>query len=95
LISSVPGQFETAGDLASAAARIYWYGQPLDRYVRWVADLQHATAGDVEQAAILYMQPASLTVVAVGDPKILDAQLARLNPPRERIAWAALQARTR
>jgi zinc protease len=95
LTAALPGEFETAGDLAAAAARIHWYAQPLDRYALWVAKLRQATAGDVEEAGILYMQPASLHVVAVGDPQVLQTQLARvqLNPPREVKAWAALQER--
>jgi predicted Zn-dependent peptidase len=84
LIASLPGRFESADDLASAAANIYFLEAPLDRYARLVDSLRAAPAALVNQAATQYLSPTYLSIVAVGDPHVLDGQLSKvsLEPPR-------------
>lgn len=77
-IRSLPGAFESVEALASAAARLFWLRQPMDRYATMVQGLERADAGRVQSLAESYFDPQLLRVVLVGDPQILQSQVASL-----------------
>ncbi|MGQ0505627.1 MAG: M16 family metallopeptidase [Myxococcaceae bacterium] len=79
LIRSLPGSFETIEDLLHAAAGLYWEEKPLDYFDRLAADLQAATPAQVQAAAEKYFDPKTLDVVLVGDPQVVQTQVAPLN----------------
>lgn len=84
LINAMPGEFESAGDLGRALARIYLLEQPLDRYQRLSSALLSTQASRIDQVAVRIMHPSALTIVTVGDPQVLATQLAKItfDPPR-------------
>lgn len=78
LVQSLPGSFATVEDLSHAAANIYWEDKELDHYQTMIRDLQAATPEKVQQVAEKYFDPQLLDVVLVGDPDVVQKQVAAL-----------------
>jgi predicted Zn-dependent peptidase len=77
-IRSMPGWFETVGALASAGARLFWLDLPLDHYERLLQGLETATEEEVRRVGGVYLDPALMQVVLVGDPEIIRSQVEPL-----------------
>ena len=76
---SLPGEFETSGDLSSKMEEMVIYNLP-DRYFgEYVDNLQSVTAQAVQKVAATHIQPAKLAVVVVGDRKVIEAGIRALN----------------
>jgi zinc protease len=95
LIQSLPGSFKTVDALARAAAAIWLEEKDLDHHQKLVARLEAATPAQVQAAAERYFDPQSLSLVLVGDPEVVKAQLEplklgelTLRPPPELPAGA-------
>ena len=90
-IRSLPGSFESVGGLAYAAANLFWYDLPLDRFERLVAGYEAATAESVQAAARRFFDPSTMQIVLVGDPAIISEQVGPmgLGPLVERALDAA------
>lgn len=76
---SMPGEFETIGDLASHLEELFIYKLPDDYFERYVPNIQAVTAAAVQKAAATYIQPKKMAVVVVGDRKVIEPRIRSLN----------------
>jgi zinc protease len=81
---SLAGDFETTADIAATEAGVFVYGLPPDYYRVLPGEIDAVTASDVRRAAMKYLDPASLVVVAVGDR-------ARIAPEIEKLGLARIE----
>jgi predicted Zn-dependent peptidase len=75
----LPGNFETTQDIAFQMVPVALYGLPLDYYNNYVQNIEAVTQADVARVAQQYINPASLTVVIVGDRKSIEPGLKAIN----------------
>jgi len=75
---SLPNRFETNADIGASLAEAFVFDLPLDYYSVLPARLAAVSAADVQAAARRYLDPARLTVVAVGERKKIAPQLDKL-----------------
>jgi predicted Zn-dependent peptidase len=80
-----PTTFETTADISGRLESLIVYGLPDDYYATYVQMIQAVTAAEVQRVARKYIQPDRLTVVVVGDRKMVEARIRALNlgPVRE------------
>jgi zinc protease len=78
----LPGEFETTGQIAGEYLSLIAYGIPLDFYATAVQRFGAVTQADVERVARQYVDPDRLTIVIVGDRKLIEPGLRALNPGR-------------
>jgi zinc protease len=79
LIRGFPGAFETVEGLGGSAAELFIKRRPLDEFNRTVEGLRNATAAEVQRVAELYLDPAAMQMVLVGDPATIQEQVSPLN----------------
>jgi zinc protease len=89
---SLPGSFETSGDLMGALIRMEQYGRPDDYYVKLPTRYRAMTPATLDAAARGAIDPAKLTWVVVGDAKVVRPQLDSLGLPVEVVGGAAAPA---
>ena len=82
LIHSLPGTFETSGDLLGAIIQNTALGRPDDYYVTLPARYRALTATTIDGAARV-IDPAKLVWIVVGDAKMVRPQLQALGLPIE------------
>jgi zinc protease len=70
--------FETAEQIARAAAQLALYDLPDDYYSRFVPRVESLTPEEVMRAAERHLDPARLTTLVVGDPAVFGQELDRL-----------------
>lgn len=70
--------FETAGQLARAAAQLAAYGLPDDTFDRFVPGVDAVSRAAVHAAAAEFIRPADATIVVVGDADTCRPQLDAL-----------------
>ncbi|HYQ79850.1 MAG TPA: pitrilysin family protein [Anaeromyxobacteraceae bacterium] len=78
LMQRMPGTFETAERLASAAAVLHWRELPLDHFARRVEQLRTLDLAAVRSAAARWFQEGVMRVVLVGDPAVAEKQIPPL-----------------
>jgi zinc protease len=78
-LRSLPGQFETVGNEAGLMAHIFVYNLPLDYFQKLPAQFEAVTPEQVAKAALDYIHPDNLIVVAVGDRAKIQDGLEKLN----------------
>jgi zinc protease len=88
-LTALPGAMESADVQAGALAALFLRDRPLDRYEKLAEDLSNARASDVHAAAVRYLNPAGISIVAVGDPAALDAQLSQVDQSTARTLSSA------
>jgi zinc protease len=76
----LPQDFETTGDIASQMLPLVTYGIPLNFYDTAVQRIGAVTQADVQRVARQYVNPDRLTIVIVGDRKLIEPGLRALNP---------------
>ena len=76
---SMPGEFETIGDLAAHLEELFVYKLPDDYFERYVPNIQAVTIAAVQKAAATYIQPKKMAVVVVGDRKVIEPRIRSLN----------------
>lgn len=76
---SLPGRFETTGQLVEGYASVFLYDLGADYYTRLPGLYSQVTLEDVRAAATKYFAPAKLVTVAVGDLKRIAPELRKLN----------------
>ena len=76
----LPGRFETTGGIASEFLPLVAYGIPLDFFATAVQRYDAVTQADVQRVARQYIDPDRLTVVIVGDRKVIEPGLRALKP---------------
>jgi predicted Zn-dependent peptidase len=100
LVLSLPADFATAGGIAGRLADLALHGLPDDYWSRYADEVEKVTAEDVRRVGQKYLDPSRLTLVMVGDPDTVKAQLAGLplgpieqRTPEESSGPAAVPAR--
>lgn len=71
--------FETTRSTADAVAEAFIYDLPADYYTTYADRVRAVTAADVKRAADKYIIPGRLTVVIVGDRKVIEAGVKAVN----------------
>jgi zinc protease len=79
LIRSYPGFFETVEGVGASAATIFQKRRPMDEFARQIAGLEKTTAAEVQRVAEAYLNPAAMQLILVGDPEVIQQQVAPLN----------------
>src|SRR5215470_3849154 len=77
-----PQMFEATGRISSrlrALESLLVYGLPDDYYANHATSIQAVRADDVQRVAQQYMQPDNLTIVIVGDRRIVEPSIRSLN----------------
>ena len=77
-IRSLPGSFETSGDLLGGLMTIDTLGRPDDYYTRLADRYRAMTAADMDKAARAAIRPDDLIWVVVGDAAKVRPQLDKL-----------------
>ncbi|ARS27784.1 M16 family metallopeptidase [Sphingomonas sp. KC8] len=77
-IRSLPGSFETSGDLLGGLMTIDTFGRPDDYYTRLADRYRAITAADMDKAARAAIRPDDLIWVVVGDAAKVRPQLEKL-----------------
>ena len=67
LVRSLPSDFETSARVTASTANLYLYDLGLDYYAKLMSRLSAVNETSVKQAAVKYLAPETLIVVAVGD----------------------------
>ena len=76
----LPSEFETTGDIAGQYLPLLAYGIPLDFHESAVERIGAVTQADVQRVARQYIDPDRLTLVIVGDRKLIEPGLRALKP---------------
>jgi len=76
----LPQDFETTGSIAFQMLPLVTYGIPLNFYDTAVQRIGAVTQADVQRVARKYVDPDRLTIVIVGDRKLIEPGLRALNP---------------
>jgi zinc protease len=74
-----PSQFEATTDISRRLEDALVYRLPDDYFSRYVQNIQAVTAADVQRVARKYVQPGRLSVVVVGDRKVIEPGIRALN----------------
>ncbi|HET7041502.1 MAG TPA: pitrilysin family protein [Gemmatimonadales bacterium] len=73
LALSLPGDFETTGQVAAQVSGMLRFGQPFTYWNGYVQNVMKVTRADVQRVARQYLDPSRMTIVIVGD-------LAKIRP---------------
>ena len=76
----LPSNFETTQGIASEFLPLIAYGVPLDFFASAVQRYGAVTQADVQRVARQYVDPDKLTVVLVGDRKVIEPGIRALKP---------------
>jgi zinc protease len=79
LVLSLPAEFSSVGGIAGRVAELAVQGLPDDYWNRYADEVKAVDAAAVQRAARKYLDPARMTLVVVGDPAVVRAQLAKLS----------------
>jgi predicted Zn-dependent peptidase len=76
----LPSSFETTQGIAQEFLPLIAYGIPLDFHASAVQRYGAVTQADVQRVARQYVDPDRLTIVLVGDRKVIEPGIRALNP---------------
>ncbi|MDB4890568.1 MAG: peptidase domain protein [Gemmatimonadetes bacterium] len=76
----LPQAFETTRGIAGQLLPLVTYDIPLDFYNTAVQRIGAVTQADIQRVARQYIDPSKLTLVIVGDKKVIEPALRALNP---------------
>ena len=79
LATSLPGAFETSVNVVNSFSTIFIYDLGLDYYTRYAQEVRAVTAEQALEVARKYLVADRLVVIAVGDRKVIEADLRKLN----------------
>ena len=79
VVSSFPSSVQTVQGLMTRLSDVVVYGLPLDYYSTYRERLAAVTPSDVSRIGKSYLKPDSVTIVAVGDLKTIEAPIRALN----------------
>src|SRR5688500_815206 len=79
LANSLAGAFETNADAVSNFSNVFTYDLGLDYYTKYAQDVNRVTTDQTLAVSKQYLVPGNMVVVAVGDRKAIEPQLAKLN----------------
>jgi zinc protease len=75
----LPGEFETASDLANQLSGLLVFGLPLEYYRSYIPRIMRVTAEDVQRVGRKYVRPDRVSVVVVGDVGKIRADIKALS----------------
>ena len=76
----LPSNFETTQGIAQEFLPLIAYGIPLDFHASAVQRYGAVTQADVQRVARQYVDPDRLTIIVVGDRKVIEPGIRALNP---------------
>lgn len=76
---SLPSLFETTPESASSTGQLFVHNLPLDYYRNLPEKIQRVSAAGAEHIAWKFMRPEEMIIVAVGDRRKIEPELARLD----------------
>ena len=76
----LPGNFETTQGIASEFLPLIAYGIPLDFFATAVQQYGAVTQSEVQRVARQYVNPDKLTIVLVGDRKVIEPGVRAIKP---------------
>lgn len=79
VILQLPARFESASDTAGSLAALAVYNLPLDEYANRAAKIRAVTKEDVKRVAEKYLTPERTRLVVVGDAKVVEEQIKKVN----------------
>ena len=79
LANSLAGAFETSADAVANFSNVFTYDLGLDYYTKYAQDVNRVTADQTLAVSKQYLVPGNMVVVAVGDRKVIQPALAKLN----------------
>lgn len=74
-----PGEFQTVGDLAGKLEEMLIYALPDGYFSDYVNNIRAVTAADVQRVARRYLDPATMSIVLVGDRAAIEKPVAKMN----------------
>jgi zinc protease len=77
-LRSLPGEFETAGDVTGAIGHLVEFGLPDDYWNQYVERVSGLQAPQLQRAAAKMIKPEALTWIVVGDLAKVEAQVRAL-----------------
>jgi predicted Zn-dependent peptidase len=80
-IRGLPNRFQTNAQVLRALLDLQARGRPDDYYTNLPATYRAIQTGAIDQAAGSYLGGQDMTIVVVGDRKVIDPQLAKLGLP--------------
>ncbi|QDV34856.1 M16 family metallopeptidase [Tautonia plasticadhaerens] len=78
LVLGFPGDFETAGSVASQLEALVLYGLPDDYFTTYQDALEAVTLEQVREAATRHLHPGKMTMLVVGDRDAIASELESL-----------------
>lgn len=78
LIRSLPGDFETTTSTVGQIANLWTYKLPTDYYRTYPAQIEAVTSAQAEKAALQYIHPENMLLIAVGDTSKIRTSLEDL-----------------
>jgi zinc protease len=75
---SLPAYFQTTSSTVATIGDLYLFDLPPDYYQELPKRIEAMSAADVYQATKTHLSPDKMKVIAVGDRKMIDKQLAAL-----------------
>ncbi len=79
LANSLAGAFETSADAVANFSNVFIYDLGLDYYTKYAQDVNRVTTDQTLAVSKRYLVPGNMVVVAVGDRKVIEPELAKLN----------------
>jgi zinc protease len=79
LANSLAGAFETSADAVANFSNVFTYDLGLDYYTKYAQDVNRVTTDQTLAVSKKYLVPANMVVIAVGDRKVIEPELAKLN----------------
>ena len=79
LANSLAGAFETSADAVANFSNVFIYDLGLDYYTKYAQDVNRVTTDQTLAVSKQYLVPANMVVIAVGDRKVIEPELAKLN----------------
>ena len=74
-----PSGFEATTDISRRLEEALVYSLPDDYFTKYVQNIEAVTAADVQRVARKYIQPTRVSVVIVGDRKVIEPGVRALN----------------
>jgi zinc protease len=79
LANSLPGAFETSANAVNSFSNVFTYDLGLDYYTKYAQQVNAVTAEQALNVALRYLPSDRLVVIAVGDRKVIEPELQKLN----------------
>jgi zinc protease len=79
LANSLPGAFESSANAVNNFSNVFIYDLGLDYYTRYAEQVNAVTNEQALGVAKRYLVPGNMVVIAVGDRKVIEPELRKLN----------------